>query len=89
MISETLFYVGIAIAAIYVGGLIRVVFYERRINKLHSELNEKIEKEKQRLANMPTIIGRIDRLEDDYGVQIEDLGRKRRFLLDKLPFLKK
>ena len=89
MISKILFYVGIAIVAIYLGGLIRVVFYERRINKLHSELNEKIEKEKQRCVVLSDITAGINKLKDNYSVQIDDLERKRRFILDKLPFLKK
>lgn len=89
MISEILFYVGIAIVAIYVGGLICVLFYERRINKLHSELNEKIKKEKQRCVVLSDITVGINKLKDNYSVQIDDLERKRRFLLDKLPFLKK
>ncbi len=89
MISKILFYAGVTILVIYIGGLIRVMFYEHRINKLHTELNEKIEKENQRCVVLSDIIAGIDKLKENYGVKIEEAERKRRFLLDKLPFLKK
>ena len=72
----------------FVLSLFRVWNYERKINKLYDELEDKTEKEKDRLASMPAIERRIKNLKENYGVKIKKLERERRYILDKLPFIK-
>ena len=72
----------------FVISLFRVRNYEREINKLYSELEIKIEQEKDRLASMPAIERRIKNLKEGYELKIKELERKRKFILDKLPFIK-
>jgi len=72
----------------FIINLFRVWDYERKLNKLHSELEFKTEQEKGRLASMPAIERRINNLKENYKVKIEELERKRKFILDKLPFIK-
>ena len=80
--------IGGVIGFIYIGSLVRVMWYERKINKLNDELSEKIEYERRRPQSMVTIDGRINHLKTVYNPQIADLERKRRFILEKLPFIK-
>jgi len=72
----------------FVISLFRVWNYERKINKLYSELEVQIEEEKNRLVSMPIIEGRIKKLKEDYKPRIKGLERKRQFILEKLPFIK-
>jgi len=62
--------------------------YERKINGLHNELNNRIREEKDRLTSMSIIEARIKKLHEEYGPEIEELERRRRFILEKLPFVK-
>mgnify|MGYP000918198253 CR=1 FL=1 len=80
--------VGIIIASLYFGGLARVMWYEKKINQLHAELEEKIEYERSQPQSMVSINGRIDRWKMIYEPKISELERKRRFILDKLPFVR-
>ena len=68
--------------------LFRIKSYERKINELYSELEVKTEQEKDKLASMPAIERRIKNLKEDYELKIKELERKRKFILDKLPFIK-
>jgi len=72
----------------YIISLIRIWLYERKINKLYKELETGINKERQRKAPMAFIEGAIKKLKEDYEAKIEESKRKRRFILDKLPFVK-
>lgn len=81
--------IGFSLMLIYFISLFRVMWYERGINKLKEEMNDKIEFEKGQPQSQTTIYGRIDRVKDIYNPQIEKLERKRRFILDKLPFIRK
>ena len=87
---------GISIILFFV--VLKIIFidlrnYEKRINRLCKEKREKIQIAKE----FPTFSCSASGLEremldnkiEDYDLQIEELERKRRFLLDKLPFLKK
>lgn len=62
--------------------------YEIKINKLYQELKIKIDQEKNRLASMQAIERRIENLKESYESKIEELERNRKFILDKLPFIK-
>lgn len=73
--------------------LINLPRFEKQINKLHDEKRREIKKLKdffnsRSLLEKEILDHEIEYLED-YDLQIEGLERKRRFLLDKIPFLKK
>ncbi len=72
----------------FVVSLFRVRNYERKINKLYNELEAKINKEKERQASMPFIEGAIKKLKEEYEPKIKELEKERKFILDKLPFIK-
>lgn len=74
---------------VYFGSLARVMWYERKINQLNDELEEKSEHEKNQPIAMPVINGRIEKLKAMYDPKIARLERKRRFILDKLPFIRR
>ena len=70
--------------------LILVNFYEKEINKLYDDLENKI----LELKSQPGMLqdhfeGSVKRLKKDCKPKIEKLERKRRFILEKLPFIKK
>ena len=66
---------------------------EKQINKLHKEKEEKIRsKNKDYNVYQVEVEGVKEMFNneiEDYDLRIEELERKRRFCLDKLPFLKK
>ena len=88
---EILYTFGIIGGVILVIFLIKVWLYERKINFLHKERNRKIEAEKERMKGYLTSIleTKIKILKKEYNPKIEELERKRRFILDKLPFIEK
>lgn len=61
---------------------------EREINKLHKELENGINKIKDKPISLQSIEGQIKRLRDDSEPSIKEIERKRKFALDKLPFVK-
>ena len=65
------------------------MWYERKINQLHAELEEKIELEKHKPVAMTVINGRIEQYKMIYDPKIARLEKKRRFILDKLPFIRR
>lgn len=81
--------VGVIIVPLYFGSLFRVMWYERKINQLNDELEEKIKYEKSQPVAMSVINGRIEKFKAMYEPKIARLERKRRFILDKLPFIKR
>jgi hypothetical protein len=93
---EFIYYLSTSILSILIIGgfiwfvisLFRVYGYEKGINKLYIELEDKIDKEKKRPAPMCFIKGRIEKLKTEYEPKIKELERKRQFILDKLPFIK-
>ncbi|MEA1936976.1 MAG: hypothetical protein U9N04_02585 [Patescibacteria group bacterium] len=62
---------------------------EKQINKLHKEKREKIRDAKDPRSSLCYDMRFLDNEIEDYDLQIEGLEKKRRFLLDKIPFLKK
>ena len=88
---------GISIILFFV--VLKIIFidlpkYEKQINRLYKEKREEIKTVKESpdfLCCSASGIERemLDNKIEDYDLQIEELERKRRFLLDKIPFLKK
>jgi len=72
----------------FIISLFRVWKCEGKINKLYTELETKINKEKERPVVTALIEGAIKKLKEEYKPKIEELERKRKFILDKLPFIK-
>lgn len=90
MISQIVFYFGIFLIIIYIVSLLRVIIYERKINKLNRNKQKEIEDVKNRPGiGMNFLNGTIKRIEEKHLPKIEELERKRRFILEKLPFIKK
>lgn len=78
----------------YVIGFIRVILFERKINGLHEQSDtevEALEATKPQLdqSGRQEVDRQIGLIKDGYSKQIETVERKRRFLLDKLPFIKR
>lgn len=71
------------------GSLACVKWYERKIEQLHAELEKKIEYEKSQPVSMQRIDGKIERIKDMYKPKIARLKRKRQYILDKLPFIRR
>jgi len=72
--------------------LIDLPRYEKQINRLYKEKEEKIEKEREEESGIRVNILaeiKIENIEKEYNPKIKELERKRMFLLDKIPFLKK
>jgi len=65
------------------------MFYERKINKLEEQKQDEINKIRNRSGvGMSFIEATIKRINEEYSPKIEKLKRKRRFILEKLPFIK-
>ena len=78
----------------YVIGIIRAILFERKINSLHEQRDKEVEtleasKPPLDQSGRQQVDMRIGLVTEDYSKQIETVERKRRFLLDKLPFFKK
>jgi len=85
---------GVIFFVSYVIGVIRLMLYERNINTLHEESEKEIAalEESKRPVDQSArqqIDWRISLMKESYDKRIETLERKRRFLLEKLPFFKK
>lgn len=73
----------------YLISLLRVGILERKIIRLKRELNSRIEEEKKRCAPMAFINGRIKKIKEVYQVKINEVETKRKFILEKIPFINK
>lgn len=83
---------GIAISIsmiLFVISIIRVWFLEFKINRLYKKRDEDTARERKRFASRGTIQLGVDKIRETTQTEIDVLERKRRFILDKLPFLKK
>jgi len=90
MLAKISIIIGGIIVGVYIVSLIRVMFYEREINKLEEQKQNEIDKIRNRPGvGMPFVEGTIKRINEEYSPKIEKLERKRRFILEKLPFIKK
>ncbi len=84
-----LFIFGFIIFAIFIGSITRVILIERKINKLYKEKEFRINQEKNRGGLTSVFERKINKIEQEFQFQIEKLERKRRFILEKLPFIKR
>lgn len=82
-------FTGLIISILVCYALTRVVIYEGKINYLYRVKKGEIEKTKKEPPRAkPYIDGDIKNIEEKYNPQIEELERKRRYILEKLPFIK-
>jgi len=88
--KNILFLVGIFLTFIYICSLMRIKYFEYKINNLHKEKKSKIASESGQGRGIPLAIiqGKQNKISIEYDKEIETLERKRRFILEKLPFIK-
>lgn len=80
--------IGGVITMIYVISLVRVIIYENKINKLEAQEQNAIDKIRIRTGvTISFAEAEIKNINEKYGPKIEKFNRKRRFILDKLPFI--
>lgn len=90
MLAKISIIIGGIIVGVYIVSLILVMFYEREINKLEEQKQNEINKIRNRSGvDMFFVEGTIKKINEEYSPKIEKLERKRRFILEKLPFIKK
>ncbi|MBU1036510.1 hypothetical protein KKF32_00560 [Patescibacteria group bacterium] len=79
------------IFVIYLISLFRVISIEHRIKRLQSEMKKKVKEQSGQGRGIPLgiVIKKQDKISYDYQEKIDDLSQKRRFILDKLPFIKR
>lgn len=77
------------LALLYCYGLIRLFIYERKLNQLYKKLEVDVSNAKQMGETISFAEGEVAKAREIIRPQIEELERKRRFLLDKLPLIKK
>ena len=70
--------------AVCVFNYIRVLFIEKKIKEKHRNLKQAIKKEESRLASMEAMHPRIKYLRDKDRPEIEELERKREFIVEKI-----
>ena len=81
-----------SLSAIIVGiNLLRVTCIERRIKKLDNQMRSEISSKRASERGIPQALidGQIKKIEVKFNEQIVRLERDRRFILDKLPFIRK
>lgn len=82
--------IAVIIGAIaYTVGLVRITLYERQINKLHETAKHETASWKGRGVATAIIEAHAKSIHDKYQAQIDELERKRRFILEKLPLFRK
>ncbi len=72
----------------FIISLFIVKSYEGKINKLHLELENEINNIKKQSILQSIAEGRMKAIREDYDEKIKGLERNRKFILDKLPFIK-
>lgn len=89
-VISKLFYVFVVLGGLYwIVSIIRVFRLEGKINKIYEKQNNKISEIKNQAIAMPVINGQIARVKEDNLPELEELQRKRKFILDKIPLLRK
>jgi hypothetical protein len=68
---------------------IMVSLYCYREEKIYKEWKAEADKIKSQPVAMPFITGRLKNLEDKYQPKISELERKRQFMRDVMPIIKK
>jgi len=86
-IVASLFYLS-AVAGIcwFIYNLREVYSLEEQIEKKYSEMEENIKQSRNRPVMQSIIDGEIQKIEKKYNPEIKRLERRRRHILDKLPF---
>lgn len=76
---------------LFFGALIRVMCIEHRIKKLYRlmERDSDAERGQGRGRTLDLVNRKIEKIEGGYKLEIERLERDRRYILDKLPFLRR
>ncbi|MFC1629778.1 hypothetical protein ACFL11_00940 [Patescibacteria group bacterium] len=88
--TEILKIIGIVAGIMYAGSLLRVWCYEREINELYNKQNDEIDIMEKRTGMSTDFLNRsIKNIKGKHKHKIEELERKSRFILDKLPFIKR
>lgn len=82
-------WVGGLIIIWYVVGLARVFWYEWKINKIHDLLEKSPKEIKKEGISTVGINARMANLEREWLPKLKRMERKRKFILDKLPFIKR
>lgn len=86
IVLTVLFFIGFTA---YIIGIIRIWLHEKEINKIHKELERQIADIESKPVAMPVIEGRTAMARKRVQPRLDELERKRRFLLDKLPLIKR
>lgn len=73
---------------LYLYSMAYLLYYERKLNKLYENLETSVSKAKERGETRDFSEGEVAKARETARPQIEELERKRRFLLDKMPFIK-
>ena len=81
--------VPIALVIWFVISVIRVWLYERQINKICDVRDKEIERIKKGGETISFVEGSIKVEKEKWQAKLDELERKRRFILDKLPLIKK
>lgn len=94
MFTEILSWTGVVVAVgitiIYFGSLVRVYLYEKKIDELEDQKQGEINLTRINAGiSLSFVEGHIKSIETEYDPKIKRLERKRRFILEKLPFIKK
>lgn len=79
----------IVFTILYWINFVRICFLERKINKFYNERDDKVKEIRKSTGLTTTIEGKSNQVLRDYNDQIEPLERKRKFIIEKLPFLNK
>lgn len=90
-VGQIIFWIGLGLGTVlFVSGLGRVFLYEKKINKLYEERDREIMRVKGGMITMfKDTEMKIRDVREHYSLNIEKMQRKRRFILDKLPLIKK
>ena len=87
MLEDILYAIGIIISGFFIYYFLKLFWYEHRINEEYKDMQQEIDLEKAHDGQ--AIQEKVKAIKDRYTPVIEELERKRRFILEKLPFIKK
>lgn len=79
----------VALMTWYIINIVRVWLYERQINKICNARDKEIQRIKRSGETISFVEGSIKTEKEKWQSKLDELERKRRFILDKLPLLRK
>ena len=82
-------FLAVVFTILYWVNFVRIYFLEMKINKFYAERDNKVKEIRKSTGLTTTIEGQSNMVIRNYNEQIEPLERKRRFIIEKLPFLKR